>query len=87
MEVFSSDDEDMVILEACSSSEIGNMLVFSNPPSSYFYLYLPFIKDMRVVFPLSPFSMEVLRVLNVVPPKCSLIVGVISLPSRRSART
>lgn len=55
----------MVILEACLLAE--TMPISSYPPSPYFYLYLLLIKDMGVLFPISPFSMKVLRVLNVTP--------------------
>lgn len=66
MKVSSSGDEDWVILEACSPSERVTTLVSSDHPSSHFFFYLYFIKDMKVLFPISHFSMEVLRVFNIV---------------------
>lgn len=54
-------------MEACSPSERDTTLVSSDPPSLYFYFYLPFIEDMGVIFPISPFSIEILRVLNIMP--------------------
>lgn len=43
------------------------MSVTSDPHSPYFYFYLHFVKDMGVLFAIPPVSMDILRVLNVVP--------------------
>lgn len=55
MEVSSSEDKETVILEACSPSDKVTTLVS------------PLIKDMGFVFHCSPFSIEVMRVLNIAP--------------------
>lgn len=66
MEVSFLEDEDQVILETYSPFERVTMLISSNPLSPYFYFYLHFIKDTWVIFPLSPFSMDLFMVLNIV---------------------
>lgn len=58
MGVASSEDEDMVILEASSPSEKVAMPVSYGLPSPYFHFYLPFIKDMRVLLPFHPRGSE-----------------------------
>lgn len=54
----------MVILEACSPSKRVSMPVSSNSP--YFYLHLPFLKDM-VFSPFSPFFAKVMKALDSAP--------------------
>lgn len=49
----------------------GGHTVSFDIPSLYCYFYLLFIKDMQVLLPISPFSMEILRVFNAAPSKLS----------------
>lgn len=67
MDISFSEDEELIILEACSPSQRVTMVVLFYSPSPYLHLYLPLIKDMVVIFPFSPFEVEVLRVINIAP--------------------
>src|SRR4051812_15517609 len=60
-------DEDRVILKIYLPLEKVTINVFFKPPSKYLYFYSSFNKDMGVIFPLSDFSTEILRVLNIAP--------------------
>lgn len=62
-----SEDKEMVIPEACSPSKRVTTLGSSNPPPPYFYVYLPFIKDMMFLFLFYPFFIQVMRIFNITP--------------------
>lgn len=73
-----SEYKEMVILEACSPSERVTTLGSYIPPSPYFDVYLPFIKDMIFLFPFYPFFIQVMRISTSFPPSCSLTVRALS---------
>lgn len=67
MEVFLLEDEEWDVLEAFWLSDKETMHVSSEPLYPYFYFYLPFFNYMWILFPRSPFYMEVLRAFNIEP--------------------
>lgn len=87
VEVSYLENEDMVILKACSLSERVTTYVSYNPPYPNFYLYPHFIKDMGVIFPCFHLSMDVIRVLMLHLINCSLTLGVSSEPLRWIVKT
>lgn len=65
VDVSFSRDEDRVILEIWLTSKRVTSPISFNTQSSYLYFYPPFIKDTGVLFPISVFSIDILKVLNV----------------------
>lgn len=47
--------EDDMIMESYSKGERGNMNIFGEPSSPYFYIHLPIIHDLRVFIQLTSF--------------------------------
>ncbi|CAI8608199.1 unnamed protein product [Vicia faba] len=54
----------MVVLETCSLLKRDYMAFFPDSFSPYLYFYLPFIKDMRLLFHSSTCEVKVMKVLN-----------------------
>lgn len=65
VDAFSLEEEKMVILDTCLKIKGVDMAIFPYSSSPYFNLYLPLIKDMRVIFPFPPFKVEVMWVINI----------------------
>lgn len=70
-----SDDEEKVILEACSLAERANMVIFDTYSTSSFYFYLLAIGDIEGFLSFSPFEADVFTFLNVTPTKSHLTAG------------
>lgn len=62
-------------LEICAPFERVTLPVSSEPPSPYLR---SIIRDMEVLSPFPPFFLEILRILNVIPPNLFPIVWAIS---------